>query len=131
MSSPIDPRLQETRRHFFGRTATGIGTAALASLLNPRLFAGTRRSRCTWQTASTPLPTAPSRRSAVGRRQHLWTTRSRRLGGDEPRGNQLVPTHGTPNAQLTHMGSETVAMMNRHSAQQNTSIQSLRASVCT
>jgi hypothetical protein len=29
-----------TRRHFFGRTATGIGTAALASLLNPDLFAG-------------------------------------------------------------------------------------------
>ncbi len=28
-----------TRRHFFGRTATGIGTAALASLLNPSLFA--------------------------------------------------------------------------------------------
>ena len=28
-----------TRRHFFGRTATGIGTAALASLLNPLLFA--------------------------------------------------------------------------------------------
>jgi len=28
-----------TRRHFFGRTATGIGTAALASLLNPRLMA--------------------------------------------------------------------------------------------
>jgi len=27
-----------TRRHFFGRTATGIGAAALASLLNPRLF---------------------------------------------------------------------------------------------
>ena len=27
------------RRHFFGRTATGIGTAALASLLNERLFA--------------------------------------------------------------------------------------------
>ena len=26
------------RRHFFGSTATGIGTAALASLLNPRLF---------------------------------------------------------------------------------------------
>ncbi|HEY4313850.1 MAG TPA: DUF1501 domain-containing protein [Pirellulales bacterium] len=30
-----------TRRHFFGRTATGIGTAALASLLNPELFAAT------------------------------------------------------------------------------------------
>jgi hypothetical protein len=28
-----------TRRHFFGRLATGIGTAALASLLNQRLFA--------------------------------------------------------------------------------------------
>ncbi|WP_422926601.1 DUF1501 domain-containing protein [Singulisphaera sp. PoT] len=28
-----------TRRHFFGRTATGIGTAALASLLNPKLMA--------------------------------------------------------------------------------------------
>ena len=30
-----------TRRHFFGRAATGIGTAALASLLNPDLFAST------------------------------------------------------------------------------------------
>jgi hypothetical protein len=28
-----------TRRQFFGRSAAGIGTAALASLLNPRLFA--------------------------------------------------------------------------------------------
>jgi hypothetical protein len=28
-----------TRRHFFGRTATGIGTAALAALLNERLLA--------------------------------------------------------------------------------------------
>ena len=30
-----------TRRQFFGRTATGIGAAALASLLNPSLFAST------------------------------------------------------------------------------------------
>ena len=29
-----------TRRQFFGRTAAGIGTAALASLLNPHLFSG-------------------------------------------------------------------------------------------
>lgn len=29
-----------TRRHFFGRSAAGIGTVALASLLNERLFAG-------------------------------------------------------------------------------------------
>ncbi|HMF11846.1 MAG TPA: DUF1501 domain-containing protein, partial [Gemmataceae bacterium] len=28
-----------TRRQFFGRSAAGIGTAALASLLNERLFA--------------------------------------------------------------------------------------------
>ncbi|MHC1769063.1 MAG: DUF1501 domain-containing protein [Verrucomicrobiia bacterium] len=31
-------RLLMTRRHFFGRAATGIGTVALASLLNPSLF---------------------------------------------------------------------------------------------
>jgi hypothetical protein len=37
---PLDQRrLLMTRRHFFGRSAVGIGTAALASLLNPRLFA--------------------------------------------------------------------------------------------
>ncbi len=29
-----------TRRHFFGRLATGIGTAALGTLLNPALLAG-------------------------------------------------------------------------------------------
>ena len=33
-------RLAITRRHFFGLGSTGIGTAALASLLNPTLFAG-------------------------------------------------------------------------------------------
>lgn len=33
--------LVETRRHFFGRSATGIGAAALASIVNPELFAGT------------------------------------------------------------------------------------------
>ena len=27
-----------TRRHFFGRTAAGIGVAALGSLLNPGIF---------------------------------------------------------------------------------------------
>jgi hypothetical protein len=34
----MDPLLA-TRRHFLGRAARGIGTMALASLLNPRLFA--------------------------------------------------------------------------------------------
>lgn len=32
--------LELTRRHFFGRLATGIGAAALGSLLNPRLLLG-------------------------------------------------------------------------------------------
>src|SRR5687767_10815580 len=32
-------RLALTRRHFFSRTSAGIGGAALASLLNPDLFA--------------------------------------------------------------------------------------------
>src|SRR5437660_4655764 len=32
-------RLAMTRRHFFGLSSTGIGGAALASLLNPGLFA--------------------------------------------------------------------------------------------
>ena len=36
-----EQRLLLTRRHFFARTATGIGAAALGSLLNPRLFANT------------------------------------------------------------------------------------------
>ena len=39
----MDPKqelsLLRTRRQFFGRSAAGIGTAALASLLNPQLFA--------------------------------------------------------------------------------------------
>jgi hypothetical protein len=30
-----------TRRHFFGKTATGIGAAALASIVSPELFGGT------------------------------------------------------------------------------------------
>lgn len=34
-----ESELFETRRHFFGRTAAGIGTAALASLLNSELSA--------------------------------------------------------------------------------------------
>ncbi len=33
-------RLAITRRHFFGLTSTGIGTAALGSLLDPSMFAG-------------------------------------------------------------------------------------------
>ena len=38
--NPLDP-LQITRRQFLGRSAAGIGAAALASLLNPQLLAAT------------------------------------------------------------------------------------------
>ncbi len=38
-------RLFLARRHFFGRSATGIGTAALASLLTPDLFAAPSSSK--------------------------------------------------------------------------------------
>ncbi|MCP4175267.1 MAG: DUF1501 domain-containing protein, partial [Fuerstiella sp.] len=46
----------ETRRHFFSRTATGIGTAALASLVNPDLFAA---DTATARTAIGGLPGLP------------------------------------------------------------------------
>src|SRR5690349_23890374 len=36
-----DDPISITRRHFFSRTSTGIGVAALASLLCPEAFAGT------------------------------------------------------------------------------------------
>src|SRR5579864_1627968 len=39
MDPCCEREIQLTRRQFFGRTAAGIGTAALASLLNPNLFA--------------------------------------------------------------------------------------------
>ena len=34
-----------TRRYFFGQGATGLGTIALASLLNPQLFATDENQR--------------------------------------------------------------------------------------
>jgi len=39
MHQPASTQALVNRRHFFGRSATGIGVAALASLLNPKLFA--------------------------------------------------------------------------------------------
>ncbi len=39
MTPSQEHALIETRRHFFARSAAGIGTAALTSLLNPTLFA--------------------------------------------------------------------------------------------
>ena len=39
-----ESELIETRRHFFGKTSAGIGTAALGSLMNPNLFGATSNS---------------------------------------------------------------------------------------
>jgi len=40
MTPEHDNAMMQTRRQFLGRTSAGIGSLALASLLNPRLFAG-------------------------------------------------------------------------------------------
>jgi len=45
LNSPNFDPLQITRRQFLGRTATGIGAAALASLLNPGLLAASDSAR--------------------------------------------------------------------------------------
>src|SRR5438105_2015780 len=46
--NPIsENHLLMTRRHFFGRAATGIGGAALGSMLNPNLLAGLTESDAT------------------------------------------------------------------------------------
>lgn len=60
----MDPlSLHLTRRHFFGRAAAGIGTAALASLLNPRL--GADGPRLTPRPGVLPAPHFPARAKRV------------------------------------------------------------------
>ncbi len=61
--NPLEERrLLLTRRHFFGRAATGIGTAALASLLQPDLFGKGPPS-------PVPAPNAPAPKLAGGAAQ--------------------------------------------------------------
>ena len=59
--------LLQTRRHFFSRTAAGIGTAALASLVNPDLFAA--------QPGSTPKIAASEDRGVLGGPHHAPTAK--------------------------------------------------------
>ncbi len=66
----MDPRqeyaLTETRRHFFGRAAAGLGTAALASLLNPRLLsAGVPEGLATHGGALPQLHHAPKAKRVI------------------------------------------------------------------
>ena len=59
MNIPHDYLRLLTRRQFFGRTAAGLGTAALASLLNERLLAGER------EPATSPLHFAPRAKNVI------------------------------------------------------------------
>jgi len=62
--NPLDDSLQITRRQFLGRSAAGIGIAALASLLNPQLLAAT-------EAAATRLPHFAPRARRV-----IWLTQA-------------------------------------------------------
>ncbi|RLS76082.1 MAG: DUF1501 domain-containing protein, partial [Planctomycetota bacterium] len=57
--------LQQTRRYFFGQSAAGIGTAALASVLNPNLL-----------SANTPVKTSfgelPSLHHSPAAKRVIW-----------------------------------------------------------
>ena len=67
----LDPRLRLNRRHFFGRNATGIGTAALASLLNREGLLGS--SLKTNSTVGMPgLPELPHYASKAKRIIYLF-----------------------------------------------------------
>ena len=60
MNPLVESRLHLTRRQFFGRSAVGIGTAALASLVNPSLFGATIGRNPQSPTANTgALPGLP------------------------------------------------------------------------
>jgi hypothetical protein len=54
-------RVLLTRRHFFGRSAVGLGAAALASLLNPELLAGDQRRARAGVLHSTHFPARAKR----------------------------------------------------------------------
>lgn len=61
-----ESKLIETRRHFFGRTAGGIGTAALASLLNENASANTSATGAKSELDGIPgVPHFPSKAKRV------------------------------------------------------------------
>jgi len=61
-----ESKLIETRRHFFGRTAGGIGTAALASLLNENANATTSSSKAKGELGGIPgVPHFPAKAKRV------------------------------------------------------------------
>src|SRR5882724_10019560 len=65
----MDPQiLQTTRRQFFGRTARGIGTLALASLVNPGLLRAAEAAAAKpqrWLGIANPPPLIPKARRVI------------------------------------------------------------------
>ncbi|HXJ72996.1 MAG TPA: sulfatase, partial [Candidatus Dormibacteraeota bacterium] len=68
MPTPEEFLNRINRRHFFSRSSRGLGTLALASLLNPSIFAG---------------PPRPAKKAGA--------TRSAALAADTPDFRQFVP----------------------------------------
>ncbi|MEO8426308.1 MAG: DUF1501 domain-containing protein [Verrucomicrobiota bacterium] len=61
-------RLQQTRRSFLGRAATGIGSVALASLLNPKVMAAAKshaKRGGKWQGVVSPHHLAPKAKRVI------------------------------------------------------------------
>src|SRR5690242_15663788 len=93
--NPLDRvLLQQTRRTFLGRSAAGIGSIALASLLNPcMLFAADKRSNADkWRGVINPLHFAPKAKRVIflcmaGGPSHLETFDSK---------PKLAELHGQP-----------------------------------
>ena len=117
MISYEDFQLLETRRHFLGRAATGIGTLALASLFDPKQFAAAAGPE-RWAGVVDPLHFAPKAKRIIhlcmaGGPSHLETFDYKpelaRFDG------QLMPesfTKGQPIAQL--QGQELRVMGPQH-----------------
>jgi len=61
-------KLEQTRRTFLGRAASGIGSVALAALLNPKLFADEKTPSDRWRGIITAPHVAPKAKRVI----HLY-----------------------------------------------------------
>jgi uncharacterized protein (DUF1501 family) len=95
-----------TRRQLFGRTATGVGTAALASLLNPSLFAAPSAAAGGGGVGALPVHFAPKAKRVIylfmsGGPSHID------LFDHKP---QLAKLHGTELPGSVRMGQRITGM---------------------
>src|SRR5665213_875208 len=58
-------KLRMTRRAFFGRAATGVGSIALSSLLNPSALLGAPKPEERWTGIVHPLHFAPKAKRVI------------------------------------------------------------------